>query len=278
MRAYVIRSPGGPEAFELQTVPDPVAREGWVLIDIRAFGLNRSEWFTRRGDSPSVKFPRILGIECVGEVIDGGSTDLLPGTKVAAMMGGMGRAFDGSYAEKTLVPRENVFAVPNSLPWTVFAGLPEMLQTANGSLRQGLELEEGGTLLIRGGTSSIGLATLALAKDMGAEVISTTRSARKESLLRQAGADDVVIDEGTIADRIPKKVDCLLELIGATTLLDSLRCVRRGGGSLYDGYSRGQLDPRWISAHGRYPHSGEAYFIFWGSSGYLRGATQILRE
>ena len=115
MRAYVIHAAGGPDALQLETIPDPTPRKGWVLIVVRAFGLNRSEWFTRRGDSPSVEFPRVLGIECVGEVLNGGGTDLAPGTRVAALMGGMGREFDGSYAEKSLVPRASVFAVPNDL-------------------------------------------------------------------------------------------------------------------------------------------------------------------
>ncbi len=233
MHAYVIHAAGGPDALRLATVPDPIPRKGWVLIDVRAFGLNRSEWFTRRGDSPSVEFPRVLGIECVGEVLDGGGTDLAPGTRVAALMGGMGREFDGSYAEKTLVPRESVFAIPNDLPWSHFAALPEMLQTTHGSLHQGLEVHGGETLLIRGGTSSIGLATLALAKDARMTVISTTRSSDKEQMLRDAGADDVIADTGEIAGevrrRVPGGVDRVLELIGATTLIDSLRCARRGG-------------------------------------------------
>src|SRR4051812_17262714 len=106
MRAYVIETPGGPENLLLRDLPEPSPVPGSALLRVRAFGLNRSEWFTRRGDSPSVRFPRVLGIECVGEVVAAPGTDLVPGQRVAAMMGGMGRAYDGSYAELTLVPRE----------------------------------------------------------------------------------------------------------------------------------------------------------------------------
>ena len=85
MRAYVITEPGGPDKLELQEIQTPSPRPDWVLIKNRAFGLNRSEWFTRRGDSPSVSFPRVLGIECVGEVVEAPDGDLESGQIVAAM-------------------------------------------------------------------------------------------------------------------------------------------------------------------------------------------------
>ena len=146
MRAYVISEPGGPEKLELKELAQPTARSGWVLIKNRAFGLNRSEWFTRRGDSPSVKFPRVLGIECVGEVVDAPDDGLEPGQRVAAMMGGMGRQFDGSYAEYVLVPRANVFPLRTKLDWAVLGALPEMLQTVHGSLYTGLEIDRAHTI------------------------------------------------------------------------------------------------------------------------------------
>ncbi|MEM6988834.1 MAG: zinc-binding alcohol dehydrogenase family protein [Myxococcota bacterium] len=233
MKAYVLEEIGGPEALIARTRPRPTAIDGHVLIAVRAFGLNRSEWFTRRGDSPSVELPRVLGIEAVGEVVEAPGTDLKPGQTVAAMMGGMGRDFDGSYAEFTVVPAGNVFALATSLPWEKLAALPEMLQTTHGSLYQGLEIDRAENLLIRGGTSSVGYAALALAKAAGLSVTSTSRSLAKESQLREAGADHVIVDDGAIAERAralqPGGYDRVLELIGATTLLDSLAATRRGG-------------------------------------------------
>lgn len=233
MKAYVIEAPGGPEALELREVPRPEERPGWVLIRVKAFGLNRSEWFTRIGDSPSVRFPRVLGIECVGEVVAAPGGDLGEGQTVMAMMGGMGRVFDGSYAEYTLVPRRQVFAIETDLGWEQLGALPEMLQTTHGSLYTGLEIEGAKTLLIRGGTSSVGLAALALAKAKGLTVFCSSRSGGKAALLKERGADHVLIDEGVLAQKaseaIPGGVDRVLELIGTTTLLDSLQCVRRGG-------------------------------------------------
>lgn len=233
MKAWKLYKPGGPDAFVLEDSPTPEPDTDQVLIEVRAFGLNRSEWFTRIGDSPTVKLPRVLGIECVGTVVAAPGGQFEVGQRVAAMMGGMGRKFDGSYAEYTCVPATNVFPLATSLGWDVLGALPEMLQTCHGSLYTGLGVEAGETLLIRGGTSSIGLATLAMAKLAGLKVVSTSRTEAKVDVLIQARADKVVIDDGRLAERIradyPKGVDRVLELIGTTTLLDSLQCVRSGG-------------------------------------------------
>ena len=233
MRAYVITEPGGPEKLELREVDRPEPRRDWVLIRIRAFGLNRSEWFTRRGDSPTVIFPRVLGIECVGEVVEAPDGDLDSGQVVAAIMGGMGRQFDGSYAEYVLVPRANVFPLQTELEWGVLGALPEMFQTVHGSLYTGLEIDRANSILVRGATSSIGLATMAVANSAGLEIVATTRSLKKSDELKAAGATHVVVDDGKIAEEIrliyPDGIDRVLELIGTTTLLDSLQATRRGG-------------------------------------------------
>jgi NADPH:quinone reductase and related Zn-dependent oxidoreductases len=233
MKAIRVHRPGGPEVLEIEELPRPEPRAGWVRIRVRAFGLNRSEMYTRQGHSPSVQFPRVLGIECVGVVDDAGGTDLSIGQTVAALMGEMGRAYDGGYAEYTLVPRDRVLPLHTDLTWDVLAALPETYLTAWGSLVEAMHLEVGQTLLIRGATSSVGMAAVSLAKGMGMRVLATTRDPAKADALRQNGVDDVVIDTGRIAEdvkqRVPGGVDALLELIGPVTLLDSLRAVRRRG-------------------------------------------------
>lgn len=246
MKAWRLHQPGGPEAFVLEELPRPEPAAGQVLIEVHAFGLNRSEWFTRIGQSPTVMLPRVLGIECVGTVVGDPSGELRAGQRVAAMMGGMGRQFDGSYAEYTCVPSASVFPLTTGLPWEVLGALPEMLQTCHGSLHTGLEVQNGDTLLIRGGTSSIGLATLAMAKQAGLHVISTSRSEGKADVLKAAGADEVVIDAGTVSERVralhAEGVDRVLELIGTTTLLDSLQCARAGGVVCMTGILGGQWE------------------------------------
>ncbi len=233
MKAAITLQSGAPEVIEMQERAIPEIKEGWVLIKIKAFGLNRSELFTRQGHSPHVQFPRIQGIECVGIIEEDLSGTYHKGQKVAAIMGGMGRDFDGGYAEYTLVPLKIVFPFESNLPWSTLGSIPEMFQTVSGSLTQALEVRSGETLLIRGGTSSIGMLSCQLAKHLGLTVISTTRNESKKEFLIENGADHVLIDNGTIAEELkelfPDGVNKVLELIGIKTLKDSLKCIKRRG-------------------------------------------------
>ncbi|KAE8354204.1 chaperonin 10-like protein [Aspergillus coremiiformis] len=236
MRAVVAQTPGPPDVLQVVQCPIPQPSPGQVRIKVKAFGLNRSEMFTRQGHSGSaVQFPRILGIEAVGIVDTApGLEDRFPvGATVATALGGMGRAFDGGYAEYTCVPAKQVQIVKTTLPWEVLGALPEMLQTAWGSVIRSLSLRPGDRLLIRGGTSSVGLAAAAIAKKHGAFVASTTRKRERAALLRDHGVDEVWIDDGAIAPQIAdtsgQYFDKVLELVGTVTLADSLQCVKKGG-------------------------------------------------
>jgi NADPH:quinone reductase-like Zn-dependent oxidoreductase len=233
MKAAVIREPGGPEVLRIESVPIPVAQDGEVLIRVKAFGLNRSELFTRLGQSPSVKFPRVLGIEAVGVVDNAPGKEFRYGDIVATAMGGMGRQFDGGYAEYTCVPATQVQTIAHSLDWVTLGAIPEMLQTVWGSLFKSLALQSGDRLLIRGGTTSVGLAAAAIAKRHGALVAATTRRPERQTLLRANSADQVFIDTGSIARQVkevfPGGVDKVLELVGTTTLEDSLHCAKPRG-------------------------------------------------
>jgi NADPH:quinone reductase-like Zn-dependent oxidoreductase len=249
MRAAVCAAPGGPEVLRVREVPMPTVRDGWSLVEVKAFGLNRSELRTRQGHSPGVTFPRVLGIECVGVVAASTDPGIPEGTTVAAVMGEMGREFDGGYAEYALLPNVLLMPIATTLPWDVLAALPETYLTARGSFDAlGIGSGGGGRLLIRGGTSSVGMAAGSIAAVQGVETAATTRCPAKADALTANGVDHVLIDDGeALAPRVreiwPEGPDRILDLVGTKTVVDSLRLVRRGGTVCVAGSLSGWLVP-----------------------------------
>lgn len=238
MRAVVLDRPGPIENLVIRDLPVPAVAPGRVRIRVKAFGLNRSELHTRIGLAQGVTFPRVLGIEATGVVDDPGDSGLAVGQQVVTMMGGMGRVYDGGYAEYVVVPRAQVIPFHSDLPWSVLGAIPETLQTAYGSLTTGLDLRAGQTLLVRGGTSSTGLAAVGLAKDIGATVLATTRSAARAGLLEKQGAV-AIVDDGDVAKQVRARlrdgVDAAIELVGTPTLPDTLRATKVHGTVCFTG-------------------------------------------
>jgi NADPH:quinone reductase-like Zn-dependent oxidoreductase len=233
MRAVVLDAPGPPSALTIRELPIPTPEKGWVLIKVKAFGLNRSELHTRLGLAQGVTFPRVLGIEATGVVAECPGGEFEAGRQVVAMMGGMGRVFDGGYAEYTCVPASQVIEFRSNLDWATLGAVPEMVQTSYGSLTVGLDAQPGQSILIRGGTSSVGMATAILAKQRKMTVFSTTRNPGKTDVLTAIGVDHVLVDDGEVAAQVrailPEGVDTALELVGTPTLPDTLRSVRVHG-------------------------------------------------
>ena len=216
------------EEVSLTEVPIPSVRPGWVLVKVKAFGMNHSEKILRLGEIEAdyISRPVIPGIECVGEVEDPSDTALKKGDKVIAMMGGMGRNFDGSYAEYALLPIHHIFKVETDLPWDELASIPETYLTAWGSLFDCLQLKKGETLLIRGATCALGYAAIDFAKALECRVIGTTHRESKFGLLK--GIDEAILDDGNLSDKGPI-ADKVLDLVGPKSILDSLRTVKKGG-------------------------------------------------
>jgi NADPH2:quinone reductase len=240
MQAIVRKQFGGPEVLESVEYPDPHCQPGTVLIEVRAFGLNRAELYMRKGQWGEVA--AISGIECVGSVLEDASGRLHPGQTVMALMGGMGRSIDGSYAGRTVVPASNVIAIDSSLPWELLAALPETYATAWTCLHRNLALQPGQRLLVRGGTSSLGQAAIALARQLGAEVIATTRDAGNLDLLGLAGAHHAIVPEcdlGAALAAVGGQVDAVLDLEGNSTVIDSMRATSCGGRTCLAGFLGG---------------------------------------
>ncbi|MCO1653842.1 zinc-binding alcohol dehydrogenase family protein [Pseudonocardia humida] len=245
MRAVVLDAPGPPEALRVRELPVPVPAAGEVLIRVTAFGLNRSELHTRLGLADGVTFPQVPGIEATGVVAACPGGEFAPGQQVIAMMGGMGRTFDGGYAEYTRVPVSQVLPFRSDLDAATLGAVPEMLQTAHGALTVGLDVRAGQTLLVRGGTSAVGLATAVLAKQRGLTVLATTRDLARADVLERAGVDHPVLDDGAVAERVraivPGGVHAALELVGTPTLPETLAATRVHGVVCF----AGMLSNRW---------------------------------
>ena len=248
MKAVVLTEPTKAEEVRLTDCPVPQVRPGWVLVKVRAFGMNHSEQILRRNEirADYIQKPLIPGIECVGEIADPSDSSFQKGQRVAALMGGMGRSFNGSYAEYALLPAHHVFAVSSDLSWEKLAAVPETYFTAWGSLFEGLRLRPEDTLLVRGATCALGYAAIQLAKALGCRVIATAHKESRLPLL--AEADEAVLDTGRLAETLPgaafpgtvrpratspgvtrSRITKALELVGPKTLPDTLRCVEKGG-------------------------------------------------
>lgn len=243
MKAIVIHEAGGPEKLRLEERPVPQARPGWSLVRVKGFGINHSEIFTRKGLSPSVTFPRILGIECTGIVERSTDPGNLPeGARVVSIMGEMGRAFDGGYAEYVLLPNEQIYPVSTALPWEELAAVPETYYTAYGAFRN-LKISEKDSVLVRGASSGVGIAFMKLLKGKypNTYIAGSSRNPGKSGELLRLGYDEILADtEGRLA--AAGKYDRILELIGPKTIRDSLLHLKEEGIIC----SAGQLGGQWF--------------------------------
>ncbi|WP_057819188.1 zinc-binding dehydrogenase [Schleiferilactobacillus perolens] len=232
MKAIVVSHPGGPEVLEYVDVPTPSVKPGWTRVKVRGFGINHSEIFTREGESPSVKFPRILGIEAVGTIDETSAPDKFRrGQKVISIMGEMGRAFDGGYAEYVLLPNDQICPVTTDLSWADLAAVPETYYTAWGIVRS-LQVKAHDRILIRAATSGVGVAVFKLIQALNrhTDIVGTTRSAKKKPLLAAVGMDQILVTPDAL--KLPADIrpfDKIIDLIGPASTRDSLQHLTEFG-------------------------------------------------
>lgn len=249
MKAAVIYEAGGPEKLIYQEVSKPKVKPGWSLVKVKGFGINHSEIFTREGKSPTVAFPRILGIECVGEVVETTDEYRLPvNQRVISIMGEMGRDFDGSYAEYVLLPNNQIYPVNTHLDWKDLATMPETYSTAFGSMGA-LKVDESDYVLVRGASSGVGIAFMQLVKGKypDIKIVGSTRNLKKAGELLRFGFDEVILDENNtlITD---KKFNKILDLIGPVATKNSFKQIEAEGivcstGQLGGEWYLGEFDP-----------------------------------
>jgi NADPH2:quinone reductase len=241
MRAIVIKQYGGPEQLTLAQRPAPEPKPGHVVIDVKAFGLNHAEIYFRKGAWGDVA--EISGIECVGRVQADPDGRFPAGQKVMALVGGLGRSINGSYAELAQVPSANVVAIETDLPWEELAAIPESYATAWTALHGNLALAAGQTIAIRGATSALGQAAVNIAAHAGVRVLATTRNAARAAMLEALGAKEILLEEPGLSKRLrerhPHGIDAVLDIVGNTTVLDSLAMLRRGGRACLVGFLGG---------------------------------------
>src|SRR5262245_33296824 len=239
MRAILRKQFGGPDVLEIREMPEPEPKAGHVVIQVKAFGINHAEKHMREGEWAEIA--DVSGIECVGVVKSCPGGEFAVGTKVAALMGGLGRTINGSYADYTRAPVTNVAVIESDLSWADLAAIPETYATAWTCLFRNLEITKGQTLVIRGATSSFGQAALNMVVNAGGNVIATTRNRERFPMLEALGASRVEVEGPDLSKRIAeaKKLDAVLDLVGNSTILDSLNMLRRGGRACLAGWLGG---------------------------------------
>ncbi len=232
MKAIIINQYGDANSLVIKDIPTPEPQHDEVLIKVKAFGINRAEIYMREGIWGDVA--KVSGIECVGLIENDPSGEFNKGQKVAAIMGGMGRTINGSYAEYTSLPKLNIIPIETDLSWAEFATIPESYTTAWSCLFDNMNIKENDTVFIRGGTSALGQAAINIAANIkGVKVISSTRSTERADDLKAQGCSEVLIEDGMLSDKIraeyPSGIDSVMDIVGNSTLLDSLKMVKKNG-------------------------------------------------
>ena len=234
MKAIVYEHHGGPEVLEFKDVSDPSPREGQVLVDVEAAGVNYRDVYEREGRSYAVEPPAVIGVEGAGTVADSGER--------VAWIGAQ-----GSYAERVAAPRDRLVPVPDGVSVEVAAAALLQGMTAHFLASDSYPIEDGDWVLVHAAAGGVGLLLTQIAKLRGGQVIATTSNEEKAALAREAGADEVIGYEG-FAERAKEiaggeGVAAVYDGVGKTTFLDGFKALRPVGRMILYGSASGQPDP-----------------------------------
>ena len=236
MRAITISQPGGPEVLTWNEVPDPVPKDGEVLVDVAASAVNRADLLQRQGNYPPPPGASdILGLECSGVVaeVGPGVTGWQVGDQVCALLAG------GGYAQRVAVPAAQLMPVPGGVDLAAAAGLPEVACTVWSNVVMLGNLTEGETFLVHGGAGGIGTHAIQVGKALGATVATTAGSADRLAHCRALGADILINHrEQDFTKQVTANV--ILDNMGAAYLERNIAALAAGGRLLIIGMQGGR--------------------------------------
>ena len=242
MTAIEITSAGGPEVLKPGTRPMPTPKDGEVLIEVHAAGINRPDVFQRKGHyDPPPGASDIPGLEVAGRVVavGPGVTDLKAGDEVCALVAG------GGYAEFCTAPAVQCLPVPAGLGMVEAAALPETSFTVWSNVFDRGLLKSGESLLVHGGSSGIGTTAIQMAKAAGATVFTTAGSAEKCEACLKLGADRAINYREEDFAAVVKEatggrgVDVVLDMVGGDYIPRSISCMATDGRHVSIAFLRG---------------------------------------
>ncbi len=231
--------------LEVGDRPEPEARDGWTTVDVKAVSLNHHDLFSLQGIGlPQERMPMILGTDAAGLDEDGNevvvhgvvaSPDWTGDETLDPKRSLFSELHQGTMAEKVVVPRRNLLPKPAGLSFAEAACLPTAWLTAYRMLFVRSGLRPGQTVLVQGASGGVATALIALARAGGLRVWVTSREEAKRARALELGAHEV-FDSG---ERLPGKVDAVMETVGAATWSHSIRSLRPGGAIVISGATSG---------------------------------------
>jgi NADPH:quinone reductase-like Zn-dependent oxidoreductase len=228
MKASFFRKYGGPEVLEYGDLPDPAPAAGEILIDIHAASVNAADWKMRAGQyGAAIKFPHVPGRDFSGVVsaLGAGANDFKLGD---AVFGVCEVPREGSYAEKIAIRQAIVARKPERLTHVQTAAIGLVGLTALISIEETIRLKKGETILIQGGAGGVAGFAIALAKHIGARVI-TTASAANHDYVRKLGADEAIDYRTQDFTKLVRGCDAVFDTVGGDVTEKSFAVLRAGG-------------------------------------------------